>query len=75
MLYKIFLFTVTLAGMLAIIPLAVWGGSGSARQGWNALKSYLFCMGVIVVPVLVVFVITELPWLWSQLQEAIRSYL
>lgn len=72
---KFLLFVLSLAGMLSIIPLAIWGMTGSLKQGLQALGSYLFCMGVLVVPVVLFVGITELPWLWSQAQEAIRSYL
>lgn len=72
---KFLLFVLYLGAMLSIIPLAIWGMTGSLKQGWYALRSYLFCMGVIVVPVVLFVGITELPWLWSQAKEAIRGYL
>lgn len=72
---KFLLFVLYLAGMLSIIPLAIWGMTGSLRQGLYALRSYLFCMAVLVVPVLLFVGITELPWLWTQAKEAIRGYL
>ena len=37
-----------LACMVLIVPLAVWGGSGSLRHAWHALKSYLLVMGILV---------------------------
>lgn len=51
-----------IAAMVAIIPLAVWAGSGSWRHGVHALKAYLTAMGWIVVPVVVVALIASLPW-------------
>lgn len=51
-----------IAAMVALIPLAVWAGSGSWRHGAHALKQYLIAMGVIVVPVVAVALITSLPW-------------
>jgi hypothetical protein len=47
--------------MVMIIPLAVWGGSGSRRQAWQGLKGYLIAMAVIVVPAVL---IAALGWLW-----------
>lgn len=44
-----------------LVPLFVWLGSGSLAHALFALKRYLIAMGVIVVPVLVVFGITLLP--------------
>lgn len=41
-----------IAGLVLIVPLAAWGGSGSWRAGLRALKEYLFTMFVIaVIPV------------------------
>lgn len=41
-----------IAAMVAIIPLAVWAGSGSWRHGLHALREYCMVMAAIVVPVL-----------------------
>ena len=38
----------TIAAMVLIVPLMVWGGSGSLRHAWHALKQYLGAMGLIV---------------------------
>lgn len=38
----------TIAAMVAIIPLMVWGGSGSLGRAWDALRQYLIGMGVFV---------------------------
>jgi hypothetical protein len=43
-----FLLTVaTLAAMFAIVPLMIWGGTGSWRHAWEALKMYLGILGVL----------------------------
>lgn len=44
---KVLLFVVAVAGMVAIIPLSVWAGSGSRRAAWEATKRYLLIMGII----------------------------
>lgn len=41
----------TIAAMVAIIPLMVWGGSGSLSRAWEALRQYLIGMGVFVLVV------------------------
>lgn len=51
-----------IAAMVAIIPLAVWAGSGNWRHAAHALKQYLIAIGVLVVPVVVLAAITSLPW-------------
>lgn len=38
----------TIAAMVSIIPLMVWGGSGSLGRAWDALRQYLIGMGVLV---------------------------
>lgn len=44
-----FLITVAgIAGLVLIVPLMVWGGTGDWRHAWSALKSYLKIMGAIV---------------------------
>ena len=45
-----------------LVPLFVWLGSGSRSHALFALKRYLIAMGVIVVPVLLIFGITLLPF-------------
>ena len=40
--------------MTLIIPLAVWGGSGSWREGLRAFKRYLQLMGGLVAAGLVI---------------------
>lgn len=50
-----------IACMVLIIPLCVWGGSGSLRQGMEALKQYLTIMGVAVAAVGVLVLVTYLP--------------
>lgn len=37
-----------IACMTLIVPLAVWGGTGSLRSAWWALKRYLIVMGILV---------------------------
>jgi hypothetical protein len=50
-----------IACMVLIIPLCVWGGSGSFRHGLEALKQYLTIMGVAFAAVGVLALITSLP--------------
>lgn len=38
----------TIAAMVSIIPLMVWGGSGSLSRAWQALRQYLLIMGAFV---------------------------
>ncbi len=51
--------------MTLIIPIMVWGGSGSWRYALHALKWYWICMGVIAVPALLLAAITLLPRLYE----------
>lgn len=51
-----------IACMVAIIPLAVWAGSGSWRHAVHATKGYLIAMGVLVVPAAVLALVMALPW-------------
>ncbi|WP_439587487.1 hypothetical protein [Hydrogenophaga sp.] len=51
-----------IACMVAIIPLAVWAGSGRFSHGLHALKQFLIAMGWLVVPVVVVALIASMPW-------------
>lgn len=53
-----------LAVMVSIIPLAVWGGSGSWRAGLRALKEYLLVAACFFVPVLAVTAISFIPRLF-----------
>lgn len=39
----------TIAGMVAIVPLMVWGGTSDWRHALHALRSYLKIMGAMVV--------------------------
>jgi hypothetical protein len=50
--------------MSLIIPLYVWGGSGSWRYALYSLKWYWLCMGIIAVPALVAAGVTLLPLLF-----------
>lgn len=43
--------TLAIGGLFLIVPLAVWGGTGSLSHAWFALKRYLLVMAIIVVPV------------------------
>lgn len=36
-----------MAGMILIIPLSVWAGSGSLRAAWHATKAYCRIMAII----------------------------
>jgi hypothetical protein len=46
---KAFLLTVAgCLGLLAIVPLMVWGCSGSWRRALQALREYLQAMGILV---------------------------
>jgi hypothetical protein len=37
-------------GMVAIVPLMVWGGTGSWRHALHALKEYALTMGLLAAP-------------------------
>lgn len=50
-----------IACMVLIIPLCVWGGSGSWRHGLEALKQYLTIMAVAFASVGVLVLFTYLP--------------
>lgn len=54
------LLLITLLGMLSIIPLSIWAATGNLRRAWDGTKEYLFVMGCIAAPVLVVVGITQL---------------
>ena len=45
---QIFATVVPIAALLAIVPLYVWGASGSWRQALRACREYLMVMGLIV---------------------------
>jgi hypothetical protein len=38
----------TIGAMVLIIPLMVWGGSGSLSRAWQALRQYLTGMAILV---------------------------
>lgn len=38
----------TIAAMVSIIPLMVWGGTGSLGRAWDALRQYLIGAAVFV---------------------------
>lgn len=42
---------VSIGAMVMIIPLMVWGGSGSLSRAWEALRQYAVGMAVFVVVV------------------------
>ena len=42
------MFLGVMAGMISIIPLMVWGGSGDWRRSLTALREYLSIMGALV---------------------------
>jgi hypothetical protein len=42
------MFLGVMAGMISIIPLMVWGGSGDWRRALHALREYLAIMGALV---------------------------
>lgn len=49
MTWKQFLILVgTIGAMVAIVPLMVWGGTGSLSRAWDALRQYLKIMAAIV---------------------------
>ena len=37
---------VTVVAMIAIVPLMIWGGSGSWRDALRALREYLMVLGI-----------------------------
>jgi len=45
---QIFATVVPIVALLAIVPLYVWGASGSWRQALRACREYLMVMGAIV---------------------------
>lgn len=46
--------------MVSIIPLMVWGGTGSAKRAWEALRQYLGIMGAAVLVVSVLAILLTL---------------
>lgn len=52
----------SILGMVAIIPLTIWAATGRWRHAVHALREFTLAMAVIVVPVVVVALITSLPW-------------
>lgn len=53
-----------IAVMTLIIPLWIWGATGSWRQGLEALRGYCICMAVLIVPGLLAAGFTLLPYLF-----------
>ena len=45
---QIFTTVVPIVALMAIVPLYVWGASGSWRQALRACREYLMIMGAIV---------------------------
>jgi len=58
------LLLLTLLGFISIIPLATWAATGRLDRALQALREYLFSMGLIVVPVLAAVGITLLSSLY-----------
>lgn len=54
-----------IACMVLIVPLAIWGMTGSLGHAWFALKRYLFVMGLLVAVGVGASVIVLLPQLFS----------
>lgn len=48
-----------IACMTAVVPLMIWGMSGSLKAGLQAWRAYLIAMGWLCVPVLALAVITS----------------
>lgn len=48
----------TLAGLVAIIPLATLAGTGSWSHAWQALREYLLVMAVIALPAFVAVIVS-----------------
>lgn len=48
-----------IAGMTAIVPLMIWGMTGSLKSGLQAWRAYLVAMGWLCVPVIVLAVLTS----------------
>jgi uncharacterized phage infection (PIP) family protein YhgE len=46
--------TVTVALLIAVVPLFVWANTGRASSAWYAFKRYLLCLGILAVPAAVV---------------------
>ncbi len=53
------------AGLFLLIPLCVWGGSGSLREAWYATKQFLLIIGGLFVLVGGLAFITSIPLLWK----------
>jgi len=59
------LLLLALLGMVSIIPLSVLAATGSVARAWEALRGYMFCMFILIAPVLLIVVITMIPALWT----------
>lgn len=44
------LFTLTIAGLLSVVPLFVLANTSSLAAAWYALKRYLLCWAILIVP-------------------------
>ena len=55
---QILKFLAGFAALLAVIPLFIWGATGSWRHGLWALRQYLRAMAWVCVPVLLVVAIS-----------------
>ena len=53
-----------IAVILSIVPLFIWGATGSLRQAWEALKGYLLVMAILTAPGLLAAAVTLLPRLF-----------
>lgn len=48
-----------IAGMTAIVPLMIWGMTGSLKSGLQAWRAYLVAMAWLCIPVLVLAGLTS----------------
>lgn len=46
------LLVLSIAGMIAIVPLSTWAATGRLDRAWQALREYGLVMGLICLPVL-----------------------
>lgn len=42
--------TLTLGGMVAVVPLFILGNTGSPKAAWEALRGFLLCMAILAAP-------------------------
>jgi hypothetical protein len=43
-------FVLAILALVAVVPLFVWANTGRLSSAWYALKRYLLCLAILVVP-------------------------